>query len=376
MPISQRVLKQVAAFPVVLAIVCYFFWPSIIAPDLLKGTKDVLQMAKTIPLPGDGPESLEFDSQGEGPYVGVTDGRILKWRGEELGWVEFAYSSPHRDNCSRHKVVPSCGRPLGLSFHKKTGDLYFCDGYFGVMKVGPKGGFAELVVDEAEGRKVMFANQMDIDQEEDVFYFNDSSDKYHFEQVFYVYMSGEKTGRVIKYDMKKKEATVIMDKLHLPNGLALSKDGSFVLTCESGTNTIHRIWVKGPKAGTNEVFAKIPGPMDNIRRTPTGHFWVALHSKDSLFTRVFLSHSFVGKFFIKTLKVETAIHLVNGGKPHGIVVKLSGETGEILEILEDSEGKTMKYVSEAYEREDGKLWIGSVYWPAVWVLDKSVYGLK
>ncbi|CAN7013857.1 unnamed protein product [Brassica oleracea var. botrytis] len=168
----------------------------------------------------------------------------------------------------------------------------------------------------------------------------------------------------------------MMDKLHLPNGLALSKDGSFVITCESGTNTIHRIWVKGPKAGTNEVFAKIPGPMDNIRHTPTGDFWVALQSKDSLFTRVFLSHSFVGKFFIKTLKVDTAIHLVNGGKPHGIVVKLSGETGEILEILEDSEGKTMKYVSEAYEREDDKLWIGSVYWPAVWVLDKSVYGLK
>ena len=195
-------------------------------------------------------------------------------------------------------------------------------------------------------------------------------------QVFYVYMSGEKTGRVIRYDMKKKEATVVMDKLHLPNGLALSKDGSFVLTCESGTNTIHRIWVKGPKAGTNEVFAKIPGPMDNIRRTPTGDFWVALHSKDSLFTRVFLSHSLVGKFFIKTLKVETVVHLINGGKPHGIVVKLSGETGEILETLEDSEGKTMKYVSEAYEREDGNLWFGSVYWPAVWVLDNSVYGLK
>ena len=88
-----------------------------------------------------------------------------------------------RGNCSRHEVVPTCGSPLGLSFEKKTGDLYICDGYLGVMKVGPEGGLAELVVDQAEGRKVMFANQMDIDEEEDVFYFNDSSDKYHFRYV-------------------------------------------------------------------------------------------------------------------------------------------------------------------------------------------------
>ena len=64
--------------------------------------------------------------------------------------------------------MPTCGRPLGLSFEKKTGDLYICDGYLGVMKVGPQGGLAELVVDQAEGRKVMFANQMDIDEEEDI----------------------------------------------------------------------------------------------------------------------------------------------------------------------------------------------------------------
>ena len=54
-----------------------------------------------------------------------------------------------------------------------------------------------------------------------------------------------------------------------------------------------------------------------------------------------------------------------------VAVKISGETGEVLELLEDKEGKTMKYVSEAYERDDGKLWFGSVYWPAVWVLDRK-----
>ena len=85
--------------------------------------------------------------------------------------------------------MPTCGRPLGLSFEKKTGDLYICDGYQGVMKVGPQGGLAELVVDQAEGRKVMFANQMGIDEEEDVFYFNDSSDKYHFRYYYTLHLA-------------------------------------------------------------------------------------------------------------------------------------------------------------------------------------------
>ncbi|EOA24208.1 hypothetical protein CARUB_v10017457mg [Capsella rubella] len=372
MPISRRVLTPVAATPVILAVVCFSFWESIIRSDNLEGTKHVLQDVKTIPIPAYGPESLEFDLKGEGPYVGVTDGRILKWQGEELGWVEFAYTSPHRGNCSRYEVVPSCGRPLGLSFDRKTGDLYICDGYFGIMKVGPEGGLAELVLDEVEGRKIMFANQGDIDEDEDVFYFNDSSDTYHFGEVFYVSMSGRKVGRVIKYDMKSKEAKVIAENLLLPNGLALSKNGSFVVTCESSLNSCRRIWVKGPKSGTSEIFASLPGAPDNIRRTPTGDFWVALHSKNSLFSRVCQFHPWIGRFFMKAMKMETAIHLTNGGKPHGIAVKLSGETGEILEILEDSEGKAVKYASEAYETKDGKLWIGSVFWPAVWVLETSV----
>ena len=62
----------------------------------LNGTKNALSMAKTIPLPVDGPESIEWDPQGGGPYAAVVDGRILKWRGDGLGWVEFAYTSPHR----------------------------------------------------------------------------------------------------------------------------------------------------------------------------------------------------------------------------------------------------------------------------------------
>lgn len=267
--------------------------------------------------------------------------------------------------------MPTCGRPLGLTFEKKTGDLYICDGYLGLMKVGPQGGLAELVVDEAEGRKVMFANQGDLDEEEDVFYFNDSSDKYHFREVFFVAANGERSGRVIRYDKKTKEAKVVMDNLRCNNGLALNKDRSFLIVCESATGFVHRYWIKGPKAGTRDIFTRVPGYPDNIRLSPSGDFWIGIHSKKSLAGRLVMGNKWLGKLVEKTVNLELLIAVLNEFKPNGMAVKISGETGEILEILEDKEGKTMKYVSEAYEREDGKIWFGSVFYPAVWVLDRK-----
>ncbi|WZY82197.1 hypothetical protein YC2023_028581 [Brassica napus] len=282
MPISRKFWTWAVATAII-AVLVVFVGPSIIGPESIVGSKNVLTTAKMIPLPVDGPESLDWDPRGEGPYVGVTDGRILKWRGSDLGWVEFAYSSPHRD-------------------------------------------------------------------------------------VFFAFLCGEKTGRAIRYDKKSKEAKVIMDRLHFPNGLAISKDGSFVLSCEVPTQLVHRYWAKGPKSGTRDVFAKLPGYADNIRRTEKGDFWVALHSKRTPFSRFSLMHPWIGKFFMKTLKMDLLVFLFEGGKPHAVAVKLCGKTGKVLEVLEDSEGKNMKFISEVQER-DGKLWFGSVFLPSVWVLE-------
>lgn len=43
-----------------------------------------------------GPESLAFDGDGEGPYAGVSDGRIMKWNSLENHWMDFAVTSSHR----------------------------------------------------------------------------------------------------------------------------------------------------------------------------------------------------------------------------------------------------------------------------------------
>lgn len=65
--------------------------------DLPRDTENKLRNAE-IMFAGQvlGPESLAFDSQGRGPYSGVSDGRIVRYDGPELGWTTFAYTSTNR----------------------------------------------------------------------------------------------------------------------------------------------------------------------------------------------------------------------------------------------------------------------------------------
>ncbi|GJM98223.1 hypothetical protein PR202_ga15212 [Eleusine coracana subsp. coracana] len=120
-----------------------------------------------------GPESVAFDGHGGGPYVSVSDGRILKYGGKETGWTTFAYSPSYvKNNCSSYATseLPSvateslCGRPLGLRFHRSSGYLYIADAYMGLMRVGPDGGEATVLATEAAGVPLSFTNGVDVDQ--------------------------------------------------------------------------------------------------------------------------------------------------------------------------------------------------------------------
>jgi len=66
-------------------------------PDFPRDAENKLQAAE-IKWHGQffGPESLTFDAHGLGPYTGVSDGRILRYDGPEVGWTTFAYTSTNR----------------------------------------------------------------------------------------------------------------------------------------------------------------------------------------------------------------------------------------------------------------------------------------
>ncbi|KAK7244456.1 hypothetical protein RIF29_39278 [Crotalaria pallida] len=338
------------------------------SPPHIPGSNDNLHTAKTIHVTGAvGPESLVFDRDGGGPYTGVADGRILKWEGEENGWTEFAVTSSNRTGCVRPfapELEHVCGRPLGLKFDKKNGDLYIADAYLGLKVVGPSGGLASQVATEAEGQPFVFTNDIVISEDEDVIYFTDSSTIFQRRQFMLVLLSGDKTGRLMKFNKSTKEVTVILRDLAFPNGVALSKDGSFLLVAETTTCRILRLWLHGPNAGQVDTFAELPGFPDNVRRNSEGQFWVALHSKVSPFAMWVSSNSWAGKALLKVgFNLKQLHSSFAGKKPHATAIKLS-DKGEILEVLEDCEGKTLRFISEV-EEKDGKLWIASVLMPFI-----------
>lgn len=91
---NSKLIFAAASLPLI-AVVVAIAAAALFTPPPVPGSHDVLPTAERIHLGrAVGPESLVFDPNGEGPYTGVADGRIVKWNGVE--WVEFAFTSSKR----------------------------------------------------------------------------------------------------------------------------------------------------------------------------------------------------------------------------------------------------------------------------------------
>ncbi|CAN6308814.1 unnamed protein product [Urochloa humidicola] len=294
------------------------------------------------PMPR-GPESVAFDGAGAGPYSGVSDGRVLKYNGPPIGWSTYAYSPGYNGrSCTPFNTltadITECGRPLGLRFHEKSGNLYIADAYKGLMRVGPGGSEATVLVTEADGVPLRFTNDVDVDQVTEEVYFTDSSMKYPRSQHERVTATRDSTGRLMKYDPKTNIVTVLQSGITYPNGLAISADRTHLVVALTGPCKLLRYWIKGPKAGTSEPLVDLPGYPDNVRADGEGGFWVALHRE----------------------KME----LPFGPDSHLLAVRINAD-GQVVQMMRGSKSVSP---TEVVEREGGKLYMGSVEWHYVAVV--------
>ncbi|RLM61409.1 protein STRICTOSIDINE SYNTHASE-LIKE 10-like [Panicum miliaceum] len=238
-----------------------FSLPLLLLPSSAVAAKAVdASKTKRLELPDGlvGPESVAFDRRGAGPYVSISDGRVLKYGGEGgAGWTTFAYSPSYTKNgCDAQSELPavatesSCGRPLGLRFHNNSGNLYIADAYMGLMRVGPNGGEATVLATEAGGAP-RFTNGVDVDQVTGDVYFTDSSTTYTRAQHQMVTASGGSTGRIMRYNRRTNQVTVLKSGVTYPNGITISADRSHLIVALTGPCKLMRYWIRGPKAGAS-----------------------------------------------------------------------------------------------------------------------------
>ncbi|KAK7330233.1 hypothetical protein VNO77_24421 [Canavalia gladiata] len=244
-----------------------------------------------LPAPLTGPESLAFDRNGEGPYVGVSDGRVLKYAGPNQGFKEYGYTSPNRNKticdglADFSTLQATCGRPLGLGFNYQTGEMYVSDAYRGLIKIGPNGGPPTQCIRAPQPQPqpqnsttFNFLDGLDVDPNTGIIYFTEASLNYQPKDTEALLSSRDRSGRLISFDPSTNQTRVLLTGLALAGGVAVNRDGSFVLVTEFLANRIQRFWLKGARANSSDIFLQLTGSPDNIRRNSRGQFWVAMNT--------------------------------------------------------------------------------------------------
>ncbi|KAI4381405.1 hypothetical protein MLD38_007477 [Melastoma candidum] len=141
-----------------------------------------------------------------------------------------------------------------------------------------------------------------------------------------------------------------VSSLYFPNGLALSRDKSFLVVAETGKLQLVKIWLRGPRRNTVQIFSELESYTDNVKSNNKGEFWVALNSGRGL--------DLDGKDRKKSVS-ESEIPWFTKDP---VAVKFDGD-GKVVAMEDGMNGKTLESVIEV--EYEGLLWIGSVTMPFV-----------
>lgn len=224
--------------------------------------------------PLNGPEDVAVGPDGA-VYTGDRDGVLHRVAPDGTGSV--------------HARVG--GRPLGLAVDA-DGALLVANHGVGLQRVTPDGRVTTLV-ERVDGRPVTFANDLAVGPD-GVVWFSDSSARYHRgtlgegrpSYLFPDLLDGRPSGRLLSYDPRTGAARTVLDGLHLPNGIAVSADGSAVWVAESNRYRILRLDVASGAATV--LLDDLPGVADGLTTAPDGTVLLALYDRAALLDRLVL----------------------------------------------------------------------------------------
>lgn len=281
-------------------------------------------------------------------YTAYMDGRI----------VGFGLRDGEPDPSTVREFVNTGGRPLGMQFDG-AGNLIVADAFKGLLSVAENGEISVLV-DYDNELNLRFIDDVDVAADGTI-WFSDVSTRFGLHDYIYDLLEASATGRLLSYSPASGELKVRVSGLYFANGVSLGPDDSWVLVNETGASRVTRLWLKGPKAGVQDVFIdNLPGMPDNISFNGSDTIWLAipaLRSKE-----------------IDLLAPYPLIRKLLGGLPANMLVP-SSDLGFALGLsldgavkfnLQSHDGRyhTVTSVNEY----DGLLWLGSLAMPSIAVL--------
>ncbi|MEM6806574.1 MAG: SMP-30/gluconolactonase/LRE family protein [Bacteroidota bacterium] len=283
---------------------------------------------------GMGPEDVAIDTSGN-VFVGLSNGKIIRFTANTWESSEFADTE---------------GRPLGVQFDSLE-NLIVADAVKGLLSISPDANI-ELLTDSYEGKKMGFVDDLDIGSDGTI-YFSDASAKYGIHEFKDDLMEHRPWGSVYSYNPATRETKLLMDGLHFSNGIALGRDEQYVMINETASYRIWKYWLKGPKAGSSEIFVEgLPGFPDNLSYNGDGIFWVACANPRKADLDGILPSPFLRKVVMRLPEsFQPAVERYS-------MVLAFDESGKLLHNLQDTQG-TLAPITSVHQVGD-KLYMGSL----------------
>jgi sugar lactone lactonase YvrE len=311
------------------------------------------------------------DAMGQGPedvwvkdgyaYTGLADGQIVRIRidgqtatGPAPIQPVFPGGTVQPTGAAVDKVTVTGGRPLGL-MHDPFGNIVVADARKGLLAITPTGQIV-VVADRYENRPLLFVDDLDIAKDGTI-YFSDASMRYGIDEVTLEFLEGQRTGRLFSFDPRSGSLQVRAKDLAFANGVALGPDEEFVLVNETAAARITRHWLKGPKAGTTDIFIEnLPGYPDNISFNGREIFWVALVGPRNKSLEDQATSPFMRKVAYRLMSI--GLLPAPAADPYGCVIAINLQ-GQVVATLQDPGGRTIKSITSVNEK-DGLLYFGSL----------------
>eukprot|EP00891_Asterochloris_glomerata_P003773 jgi/Astpho2/3773/e_gw1.00060.44.1_t len=260
------------------------------------------------------------------------------------------------------------GRPLGHHFDAQ-GDLIICNSLQGLVKWNADSQQVTLLTSRvsstsplAPSTLINYANDLTIAADGTI-YFTDSSAihvKRHeqgywdtYNSYFLTMLQGSPTGRLLAFSPQTGETNVLAQGLWYSNGVALSQDGGSLVVAETCSMTLHRHWLRGPKAGKTEVLLRgLPGFPDGVSLASDGNFWVSMPSPTVPVVKLLSSRwlRFVIGYLPDRLKPKPA--------KVGLLLKVTSD-GKPIALYSDTSGRHISSISAVTE-SNGVLVFGSL----------------